>query len=172
MRNTPYVRMAFFTAVLLYFVTGAAIAQDSTKKSAKASKTALVRQLITTQRYAFKAQTMFPMSGRSRVLTSDYDLRVSKDTVISYLPYFGRAYSASLDPSDNGIQFTSVNFDYTVTEKKKGGWDIIIKPKDYSNVQQLSLSVSADGYASLQVTSTNRQSISFNGTIAGWKRRK
>ena len=109
------------------------------------------------------------MSGRTRQLTSDYDVKVTKAQVVSYLPYFGRAYSAPIDPSQGGIQFTSKDFDYTTTPRKKGGWDIQLKPKDYRDVQQMSLSITEDGYASLQVTSTNRQLISFTGYITAIK---
>ncbi|HEY6082088.1 MAG TPA: DUF4251 domain-containing protein, partial [Chitinophagaceae bacterium] len=68
-----------------------------------------------------------------------------------------------------GIQFKSRNFDYTVTEGKRGGWNILIRPKDVKDIQQLSLSVTTSGYASLQVISNSRQPISFNGYIAGAK---
>ncbi|WP_414648326.1 DUF4251 domain-containing protein, partial [Dinghuibacter sp.] len=53
---------------------------------------------------------------------------------------------------------------------KKGGWEITIKPKDNRDVNQINLSVSSAGYASLRVTSVNRQAISYSGEIV--KRRK
>ncbi len=139
-------------------------AQD-TKKDKQAAKEAKITALVDSQAYVFIAQSAMPLSGRLRQLTSEYDLTVTRDQVISYLPYFGRAYSATLDPSQAGIEFTSNNFDYTKTGRKKGGWDISIRPKDYRDVQQLTLTITQDGYASLQVTSTNRQMISFNGYI-------
>ncbi len=128
-----------------------------------------ISHLVHDQNYVFKAQSAMPLSGRTRPLTSDYDVKITKEAIISYLPYFGRAYSAPMDPTQGGIQFTSKDFTYTVTEKKKGGWDIVIKPKDYRDVQQMTLSISSDGYTLLQVTSTNRQAISFNGIIVAPK---
>lgn len=135
------------------------------KEEKKAANEAMIKNLVDSQTYKFVAQSAMPMSGRTRQLTSDYDLKITKTTVVSYLPYFGRAYTAPMDPTRSGIQFTSKDFDYTVTERTKGGWDVRIKPKDYRDVQQMSLSISTDGYASLQVTSTSRQMISFNGYI-------
>ena len=99
-----------------------------------------------------------------KTLTPGYDMRISGDSLITYLPYFGRAYNISIDPNDNGINFTSTDFKYKAEEKKKG-WDISISPKDGKSVSQLWLNVSRDGYATLQVTSNNRESISFNGYI-------
>ncbi|MRG45113.1 DUF4251 domain-containing protein [Chitinophaga sp. SYP-B3965] len=158
--------------LLLLILGGGSFAQTSAKpkESEKAKK---IKELISNRNYVFQAQTVFPMSGRTRQITGEgYDVTVSKDTVNSYLPYFGRAYSAPIDPSKSGLQFISKNFEYTEAPGKKGGWDITIKPKDIQDVQQLFLSVSTDGYASLQVTSTNRQAISFNGTIVEKRVRK
>jgi hypothetical protein len=135
-------------------------------------KIAKVTELIVNQHYTFKAQTTTPLSGRLRQLTSDYDLQVSKDVIISQLPYFGRAYSAPINPSDGGIQFTSKDFEYTLTDKKKGGWDVTIKFKDVKDVQQMQLSIFNNGTASLQVTSNNRQAISFSGYITSSGKQK
>jgi len=124
-----------------------------------------VKALVESKTYVFKAQSALPMSGPARNLTSDYDLRISPESVISYLPYFGRAYVAPMDPSKSALEFTSKDFTYTATPGKKEGWTVTIKPNDYKGVQLMTLSISSEGYASLQVTSTNRQAISFNGTI-------
>jgi hypothetical protein len=121
--------------------------------------------LVESKNFVFKAQTALPLSGPSRNLTSDYDLRVTPESIVSYLPYYGRAYVAPMDPSKSALEFTSKDFDYTTTPGKKDGWTVTIKPKDYKEVQQMTLSISSEGYASLQVTSTNRQAISFNGVI-------
>lgn len=133
---------------------------------AQNSKEAAIKSLVESQNYVFKAQSTMPMGGRVRQLTTDdYDLRVTKESVVAYLPYFGRAYSAPMDPSQGGIKFTSKDFDYTATPGKKGGWDVLIKPKDFKDVQQMTLSISSAGYATLQVNSNSRQTISFNGYI-------
>ena len=127
-----------------------------------------IKNLIESKNYVFKAQTVFPLGGRSRILTSDYDLRVLGDSVVAYLPYFGRAYSAPIDPSKGGIQFTSTDYDYKVQPNKKG-WNVTITPKDALQTRELSLNVTKSGYATLIVNSNNRQSISFNGYIAAKK---
>lgn len=141
-----------------------------TKADKKAAKIADIKRIITSNSYAFKANYVIPMSMPPRALTSDYDLRVNKDKLEVYLPYFGRAYSAPRNLNDGGIKLNTTDFDYKAVEKKKGGWDITIKPKKttintVNDVQILRLDVSNDGYASLQVTSGSRQPISFNGYI-------
>jgi hypothetical protein len=125
-----------------------------------------IEKMISSHNYVFKAQTVLPTGAvPNRQLTSEYDLRVSKDTVISYLPYFGRAYTAPMDPAKGGIQFTSTNFEYKETKRKKGGWDILIKPHDTQDASQLLLNITETGYASLQVIGNNRQPISFSGYV-------
>lgn len=159
-------------ATLLLFLLAFINPSSPLYAQATDDKATVIKNLIDSQNYVFKAQSAMPMSGRTRQLTSDYDVKVTKIQVVSYLPYFGRTYTAPINPSDGGIQFTSKDFDYTVSPRKKGGWDIQIKPKDYRDVQQFSLSVSQNGYATLQVTSTNRQAISFNGYITAIKTKK
>ncbi|WP_343692512.1 DUF4251 domain-containing protein [Chitinophaga sp.] len=136
-------------------------------------KKAAITNLINSQSYVFIAQSSMP-SGPSpdRQLNGNYDLTVTKDSVISYLPYFGRAYTAPMDPTKGGIQFTSTKFDYKVTEKKKGGWTIVIKPHDTQEANQLILNVSSAGYTTLQVIGVNRQPITFNGVVDARKNRK
>lgn len=125
----------------------------------------VLKEMVETRRFVFKAQTAYPLSGQMRQLTSDYDLRFAGDSLISFLPYFGRAYSAPINTQEGGIKFTSTDYEYKATSGKKGGWQITIKPKDIRDVRQLNLTISAKGYASLQVSSNDRQSISFNGYV-------
>lgn len=123
-----------------------------------------VTRIVNEQAYTFKAQTVMPTTGRTRQLNSNYDLTVSKDSVASWLPYFGRAYQAPLDPTKGGIQFTSTDFDYT-TAQRNDGWDITIKPKDTRDVQEVFLTVFKNGSATLRVSSISRQPISFGGVV-------
>lgn len=151
--------------LLLFFISTITLQAQDARKEKQILKANQVSAWIESRNYDFVAQMAMPMSGNTRQLTSEYDVLISKDTINSYLPYFGRAYSASLNPDDAGIKFISKEFIYKSTNRNKGGWDIEIKPKDAKEVQQLSLSISEDGYATLQVIQTNRQPISFNGYI-------
>jgi hypothetical protein len=130
-------------------------------------KETVIKKHMEAKSYVFIAQSVSPMRGSMRQLTPEYDLRISPDSIIAWLPYFGRAYSAPLNSSEGGIKFTSTNFNYTVVNRNKGGWDIKIKTKDVTDINQLFLTVFANGSASLQVISNNRDPISFSGYISG-----
>jgi len=150
--------------IALVCITKTVSAQQTTKQAKAAAKAAAVKGKIDAQSYTFKAEYALPMRGGQRYLTSEYDLRVTKDSVIAYLPYFGRVYmSAPLTPEENGIMFTSTKFDYKVSPKKKGGWLITIAPANVKYVNKLMLDVSPNGAASLNVTSNFRDVINFTG---------
>jgi hypothetical protein len=150
--------------LLLCAISFGSMAQ-TTKKDRQAKKVADVKEMIENNNYVFHAEFANPMRGGNINLTSEYDLRVGKDTLVAYLPYFGRAYQAPMDPTDGGIHFTSTRFTYTKQQNKKGGWDIYVKPSDAKGVEKMFLSISEDGYASLQITSSQRDPISFQGYI-------
>jgi hypothetical protein len=164
-------RLSSFSKTILFFITAInfwgkdGFAQDS-KQQRDSIRQANVKNWVESQQFLFVAQFAFPMNGRSRALTTEYDLKVRKDGVESSLPYYGQAYSAPIGQSSGGIQFKSKSFEYSVAAAKKGGWDIRIRPKDVrDDVYRLTLHISSSGTASLQVSSNNRQSISFNGYI-------
>ena len=148
---------------------------QNTKADKKAAKLADIKNLVTSQRYSFNANYVLPLGGGGHALTSYYELRISKDTVYAYLPFFGRAYKADYGSIDNGIDFTSTKFTYKLTNKKDG-WDIVIVPLDHNSmtdakgVVNMRLTISSDGYATLQVNNTNRDAISFNGYIEAIKK--
>ncbi len=74
-------------------------AQDSTKNN-EATKSSPAKNMMDSKNFVFVAQIASPVGGRTMHLTSYYDLNVSKDTIVSSLPYFGRAYTAPINPSE------------------------------------------------------------------------
>lgn len=162
-----YWKQVTLFSFLLFFSIAGLYAQGQDKKV----RDSVMKNIIDTKTYTFIAQTAQPIGGKLRELTSTYQLDVHNDTVNADLPYFGRAYTASIDPSQGGIHFTSTNFDYISTPKKKGGWTILIKPKENIDARQLILDVSSSGFANLQVLSNNRQAISFAGYVTNRKKR-
>ena len=140
-------------------------AQCSPSKMASKLSSDELNDMIANKDFRFVAQQVNPMRGRTRILTSEYDVVIKNDSLVSFLPYFGRAYQAPMNPSEGGIQFTSTQFSYDVTSGKKDDWTLIIKPKDYQQVQAFNFKVFANGSASLQVISTNKDPISFNGHV-------
>lgn len=159
----------FFLLLLSIGLTNLVHAQDV--KENKKEKATSIKTLLDSKSFVFKAQSALPTIGTTRQLTSDYDLRLTGDTLQSYLPYFGRAYQAPINPADGGIRFTSTEFEYKLVEQKKGRYEVDIRPKDEKDVRIMHLSVSKNGYASLQVLSNNRQPITFNGYVTAVRKK-
>jgi hypothetical protein len=158
-------QLIFAAAQMFFLLNTTSVTAQDTKKQKQVEKEAAIKALIDAQHYSFEAQTALPLSTRSRQLTSGYELKVRQDTIEAYLPYFGRAYTATIASSDGGIKFKTTDFKYTLTEAKKGGWDVSIIPEKAGDTRQIMIYISQAGYASLQVIGNNRQSISFNGYI-------
>ncbi|MDP4285137.1 MAG: DUF4251 domain-containing protein [Bacteroidota bacterium] len=154
---------AFAIAFSLLFIQCSS-SQKSGDQNAKLN-TEDISNMVNNKTFIFVAQRANPMRIRSQVLTSEYDVTVKKDTLKSYLPFFGRAYQAPINPSEGGIQFTSTNFTYKVNTDKKGSWLVTIVPKDYQQIQQFLFRIFENGSASLNVNSTSKSPISFNGYI-------
>ena len=162
----------FFTAVklTLLVLVGLSIIQScSSSKNATSNltnlSTAEVQNMVDAHQFKFVAETVSPLRGRFRTLTTRYDVSVSKDSVTSYLPYYGRAYTAPLDPSQGGIKFTSTDFSYDASHDKSDKWNVLIKPGTGQDVQQLNFTIFSTGSATLSVTSNSKEPISFNGHI-------
>jgi hypothetical protein len=131
---------------------------------AQETNEAVLKNLLTLKTFVFKAQSAWPLQGTVVQLTPGFDMKVMGDSINTYLPYFGRAYQAGYN-NGGGISFTSSKFEYHLKEKSKSGWELVIKPTDVRDINQLIYSVSTNGYATLQVTSNSRQAISFYGVI-------
>ncbi len=154
----------------LTFLGNNMVSAQSTRKERKAARAAEIKSIVDARNYVFKANYVNPARGASTALTSNYDMVVSKDTIIAFLPYFGRAYLAPYNPAEGGIKFTNTHFTYSSKTNKGGNWTITIRPTnkniaDWRDIQSMIFNISTDGYASLQVISSNRDAISFNGTI-------
>jgi hypothetical protein len=135
-----------------------------TSVDAQETDAAVLKSILQTKNFTFRAQSAWPLQGAVVQLTAGYDMKILQDSINTYLPYFGRAYTSGYS-TDNGIKFISKKFDYKLKEKNKGGWELTIRPNDTRDVTELTYSISANGYATLQVISTNRQAISFYGVV-------
>ena len=148
--------------VILLFVVFSFFACGSNKLTQQ--EATQLSDKIENQTFVFIPTTANPMGGKSIHLTPDYELRITKDSIVSYMPYFGRAYSAPYG-SDGGIKFLSKKFDYTLHQKTKHKWEIEIETKDTSNQYKIYLTVFQSGNASLSVNDPNRQTITFLGNV-------
>lgn len=105
--------------LLLVMLAGIPTLSAQTKKEKKEQKKEAVRQLIVSEDYKIDVNTAMPMRGRSIPLTSQYSLQIRNDSVFSYLPYYGRAYSVPYG-GGSGLIFNAPLKEYTMDMDKKG----------------------------------------------------
>jgi hypothetical protein len=166
----------------LNLILSLAFISFATQLFAQTNKETTTR-IVGDKNYIFVANTAIPMANNdiNKVLMmmpggqggssinlsgSQYDVKVTKDSIVAYLPYYGRAFSAPMDPTQGGIKFTSKDFSYTETKNKRGAYTIQINTKDVSKENyRFTINISTNGYASLTATSINKQPILFNGYL-------
>ncbi|WP_157473908.1 DUF4251 domain-containing protein [Flavihumibacter petaseus] len=162
-------RNLIMAALLLYLGSACGTPKEGSSEAAAANIVALVDS----QTYQFTATQMNPQGGRSRILNTLYFVRVDKDKLSVDLPYVGRAYNASIGTSDSPLRFETNTFEQSVKEAKNGGREITIKPSGQNtDVRELFLTIFSNGAGTLNVTSNNRQSISFSGNVSSLPQKK
>lgn len=161
MKRATYI----FTVIVGLMVAASNLSSCTVSKIAAQERVTQIAQKVDNQQYTVEANMVYPSRGSAINIMGSYTLKVSKDSVEAYLPFYGRAYTAPISSDESGIKFTSTNFKYSKRPIKKNGWEITIEPQDVRNSYQLYLTISSSGSCSLRVSSTNRESISFSGLL-------
>jgi hypothetical protein len=149
---------------LAFLAAGAPSLSAQSKKEREQQKQEAVRKTIASEAYKIDVDMALPMSGRNIPLTSLYSLAVRGDSVISYLPYFGRGYTLPYG-GGKGLNFSAPLKDYSMEMNKKGTASIRFGARTDEDVYDFRIKVFSNGSASIDVTMQNRQSISFQGKM-------
>ena len=150
--------------LLLALLVGLPTLSAQSKQEKKEQKKEAVKKLIASENYKIDVRTAMPMRGRSIPLTSPYSLEIRNDSVISYLPYFGRAYSIPYGGGD-GLNFRAPLKEYDMKMDKKGNAVIEFVARNPEDRYEFRAKVFPNGSASIDVNMQNRQSISFQGEL-------
>ncbi|MCE1154953.1 MAG: DUF4251 domain-containing protein [Bacteroidales bacterium] len=113
-----------------------------------------------------QVREMIPMQGNSQFLTPEYHIAVKGDTVISHLPYFGRAYSAPYS-GGNVFSFKAPLLSYKVDDSRKTGpVRITFSTKTIDDTFTFHIDLFENRKASVRVSAVNRQGISYSGELS------
>lgn len=154
----PVLLLVAFSLLMVHCMPAKTTAERSTQ-------TLRIKKLLKSRMYQFIPQSVQTQTGRSFPVNS-FSLVLDKDSMISYLPYFGTAYSAPFGASKGPLDFTTTGFSYSIEAGKKGQTFVNIQLKNGAyDAQEFYFNVNPDGYATLNVRFNNRQSISFYGQI-------
>lgn len=141
-------------------------AQDGklSRKERKEIERAKVEKMLADTVYVVDVTTALPMGWKSISLSARYSVKIEKDKVVSYLPYYGRAYSLPYGGGD-GLSFEGKSEDYTMEPEKKGVRKVGFSVQTREDRFDFHLDISLDGSAFITVLSNNRQPISFSGHL-------
>lgn len=156
-------RLFWLVGIVLLLAGQSLFAQS--RKEKKDQKAQEIKELIDSKRFTVDVNRAIPMGGRAVNLTSPYTLEMRGDSVISYLPYFGRAYSAPYGGGD-GLRFEKSITDYQTSFNKKGTAQIQFRTRSDDDTYAFSVLVFSNGSATINVTPVNKQSITFYGELA------
>lgn len=156
-------RLFFFMGIVLFLGGQSLFAQS--KKEKQEQKEKEIKELVDKKQFTIEVNRALPMRGQAVSLTSPYTLEMRGDSVISYLPYFGRAYSVPYG-GGNGLRFERTATDYTCTYDKKGTARIKFAARTDDDTYRFNIQIYPNGSASINVTPTNRQNISYQGELA------
>ncbi|WP_297329087.1 DUF4251 domain-containing protein [uncultured Bacteroides sp.] len=139
-----------------------AFAQSRSEKKARIERA--VKEAVDAKTYEINVDRMHPIKGGSRTLTTNYSLKVRNDSVYSYLPYFGVAYSVPYG-GGKGMIFNEPLTDYTTKKLKKGKVQVAFQTRSEGDNYEYSLTIYPNGSTTINVQATNRQSISYTGEM-------
>jgi hypothetical protein len=153
-----------FICILTILLISILPISSQTKKQKEEEKQKAIRELVEAQKIRIEVNTAYPMRGPIRNLTTNYSVEIRNDSVFSYLPYFGIAYSIPYG-GGKGLIFDAPINEYKLTFDKKGTATIRFKTRTDEDSFIYTLSIFTSGWADVDVTPTNRQAISFRGNF-------
>lgn len=155
--------------LLLFVVISAAIllsgcATSEEKAAQMAELSAKVTNALNNRDYKIAIDRMYPMRGGSRHVSFGYSVEVRNDTLISYLPYFGRAYNVPYG-GGKGLNFTAPIGSYQEFMKRNGQRHIEIGVSNEEDTYFYTIEVFDNGNSMVDVRSRQRERISYSGNL-------
>jgi len=134
------------------------------KKEIKEKRIAAVKERVESRNYEIEVNRALPMGAPSITLTYDYSLKIKNDSVYSYLPYYGRAYSIPYG-GGKGLNFRAPLKKYEMEIDHKGRINIRFETQNSEDHFKFIINIYDNGSANIDVNMQNRQSISYYGDL-------
>ncbi|MBO7635227.1 MAG: DUF4251 domain-containing protein [Paludibacteraceae bacterium] len=152
--------LLFALAVILW----SSCATSEEKAAQMAELSANVTNALNNRDYKIAVDRMYPMRGSSRHVSYGYSVEVRNDTLISYLPYFGRAYNVPYG-GGKGLNFSAPIGSYQEFMKGNGQRHIEIGVTNDEDTYFYTIEVFDNGSSSVDVRARQRERISYSGNV-------
>ena len=143
-------------------LVGCATAEERAARAAEHAKA--VKTALQERNYQIAVNRMYPSRGASKTVSSGYTVEVRNDSLISYLPYFGRAYDVPYG-GGNGLNFSAPIRNYKESQTKSDLRHIEIDVKNDEDTYLYTLDIFDNGSTDINVRSRQREPISFSGQM-------
>jgi len=152
MKNLSKLFIVFALGVLGSNIASA----QSSLSDDKAIKAREVDSLIKCKSFVFEATREDLKKGEKPLPYHAYDVAISKDTLIAYLP----------TKSGGILKFDCTNYGYNTWKAENGDMIIVLNPNtSMSDVKELRLDITPLGHASLSVKRPNKIVMAFDGYV-------
>lgn len=160
MKRFFYLSLIVASAMILW----SSCATSEEKAAQMAVLSANVTNALDNRDYKIAIDRMYPMRGSSRQVSYGYSVEVRNDTLISYLPYFGRAYNVPYG-GGKGLNFTAPIGSYQEFMKRNGQRHIEIGVTNEEDTYFYTIEVFDNGNSSVEVRARQRERISYSGNV-------
>lgn len=134
------------------------------KEEYKAMVADQIQDALMDRHFVIDVSTALPQRGRMMHLSSGFSVEIKGDSIISYLPYFGRAYNVPYG-GGKGLSFTELYQDYRVAHPKSDLTSIYVIVDNKEDVYQYRIDVYDDGESSVEVNSRERERMYYRGSF-------
>ena len=132
----------------------------------RAADSAAVARAVEERRITIRVSDAYPQGGAPIALHYNYGISLRGDSIVSYLPYYGRAYDMPY-PGDEGTDFDAAVTNYrAVWNARRKRWQIEWRVR--RGVRRISyyMTLHINGSATLSVRPDGRSSITFDGELS------
>lgn len=149
-------------AIVAATTMGCATQQERAARAAEQAKK--VTEALNTRRYTINVDRMQPLRGSTKNLSFGYSVEVRNDTLFSYLPYFGRAYTVPYG-GGKALNFEAPISHYQEQQGRNGLRRIEIGVVNEEDTYLYTIEVFDNGRSSIDVNARERERIAFTGQM-------
>ena len=156
--------VSFPLVLLMLWLAGCGTSSGMTKAEREAQTTRQVQEALDTRHYTITVDWMKPLGGMARHVSSNYELIVNGDEVVSYLPYVGEAYRLPLG-GGKGLNFTGKIDNYSINYLTSNRAHIEFSVTNNEDSYHFRIDVFNNGKSIIDIIARDRDAISFDGEM-------
>jgi hypothetical protein len=150
-------------AALLMTIVGCSTLEERQERQRVTHQ--LVEQAISQRRMTIEVDHMQTQRYGNHRVTSDFCLKLRGDTLESYLPFFGQAYSLPYGSPSQGLNFTSPIYRFQQGTTRDGAVSMAMEVRSREDSFYYQLDIYPNGKAYIFVRPQERDVMHFSGEL-------